>query len=120
MMKKCAIILFLFLFVSSSTFAAGEQAGDFVPEAQTAVSADDQDSSSDPNRARRYFKRTTRNQSSPKSLPLVKRVHPRSAARAGQRPAAREAASVGWVSKAPVAPGLSKTSVYQKINVYRI
>jgi len=119
-MKKSAIILFLLLFVSSSTFAASEQAGDFVPEPQTEVSADDKDSSSDANRARRHFKRPTRGKSSPKSLPLVKRIHPRSSARAGQRPASRETASGGWISKAPVAPGLSKTSVYQKINVYRI
>jgi hypothetical protein len=119
-MKKSAIILFLFLFVSSSTFAAGEQAGDFVPEPQTAVSADDKDSSSDANRARRHFKRPTRGKSSPKSLPLVKLIHFRSAARVGQQPASGETASAGWISKAPFTPGLSKTSVYQKINVYRI
>jgi hypothetical protein len=119
-MKRIAIIIGLFFVASSGFFASVESALDFDTGPQAAISTDDQESSADPTRARRHFKRSSRVKSSPKSLPTVKRPHPRSWARTTQRPALREISPMGWMNEAGFTPRVSKSSVFQQTNVYRI
>jgi hypothetical protein len=107
MVRRIGISICLFLFVSSSSFAIGEQAPNFDPKPQTSISIDEKDSSSDANHARRLLKRSPSGKSSPKNLPSLTRPP-------------REIALVGWTSETTVASNFSKSSVYQQINVYRI
>jgi hypothetical protein len=107
MVRRIAISICFFLFVSSSSFSTGEEASNFDPEPQTSISIDEKDSSSDANNARRLSKRSSRGKSSPKSLPSLNRPP-------------REIALIGWTSETTVTANLSKSSVYQRINVYRI
>ena len=119
-MKRIAIVICLFFVASSGSFANAEHTLDFDTGPQTGISTDDQDFSADASPARRHFKRSSRVKSSPKSLPTVKRPHPRSWARTTQRPALREISPMGWMNEAVFAPRVSKSSVFQQINVYRI
>jgi hypothetical protein len=107
MVRKIAISICFFLFVSPSPFVTGEQAPNFDPEPQTSISIDEKDYSSDANHARRPLKRSPRGKSSPKSLPSLNRPP-------------REISLIGWTSETTVAANFSKSSVYQQINVYRI
>jgi hypothetical protein len=118
-MKRIAIIICLFFVASSGSFASVEHSLDFDTGPQTAISTDDQESSPDATPARRHFKRSSRVKSSPKSLPSVKRLHPRSWARTAQRPAL-QISPMGWMNEAAFAPRVSKSRVFQQINVYRI
>jgi len=106
MVRRIAVSICLILFVSSSSFAAEEEAANFDPERQASISTDEKDSSSDANHARRILKRSPRGKSS-KSLPSLNRPP-------------REIALMGWTSEASFASNFSKSSVYQQINVYRI
>jgi hypothetical protein len=107
MLRRIAISICLCLFVSSSSFATGEEAPNFDPKPQTSISIDEKDFASDANHARRLLKRSPRGKSSSKSLPSLNRPP-------------REIALMGWTSEASFAPNFSKSSVYQQINVYRI
>jgi hypothetical protein len=107
MVRRIAISICLFLFVSSSSFATGEQASDFDPISQTSFSMDDEDSSADANRARRASKRSPRGKSSAKNLPSLNKPP-------------RAISLADYLSETSVVPGFSKASVYQQINAYRI
>jgi hypothetical protein len=107
MVRRIAVSICLILFVSSSSFAAEEEAANFDPERQASISTDEKDSSSDANHARRILKRSSRGKSSAKSLPSPNRPP-------------RDISLIGWTSEKTVASNSSKPSVYQQINVYRI
>jgi hypothetical protein len=107
MVRKIAISICLFVFVSSSSFAAAEPAADVEQDFQTSFWTDDEDSSADANRTRRISKRSPRGKSPLKSLPSLNR--PPQVISLANYP--RETSPV---------PGSSKASVYQQINVYRI
>jgi hypothetical protein len=107
MVRKIALSIYLCVFLSSSSFAAAEPAADFEQDSQTSFWTDDEDSSADANRTRRISKRSPRGKTPLKSLPNLHRP-PQAISLANYL---RETCSV---------PGLSKASVYQQINVYRI
>jgi hypothetical protein len=107
MVKRIAISICLFIFASSSSFVAAEPSTNFQEDSQTSFYSDDEDSSADANRARRTFKRSARGKSSLKSLPSLN-TPPRAISLAV------------YLRETSFIPPLSKASVYQKINVYRI
>jgi hypothetical protein len=107
MVRRIAISLCLFIFASSSSFVAAEPSTNFEEDSQTSFYSDDQDSSADANRARRTFKRSARGKSSLKSLPSLNRPP-------------RAISLAAYLRETSLIPGLSKASVYQQINVYRI
>jgi hypothetical protein len=107
MVRKIAITICLFVFVSSSSFAAAEPTADFEQDFQTSFWTDDEDSSAEANRTRRISKRSPRGKSPLKSLPSLNRP-----------PQAISLAN--YLRETSPVPGLSKASVYQQINVYRI
>jgi hypothetical protein len=107
MVKRIAISICLFLFVSSSSFVAAEPAANFEHDSQTSFWTDDGDSSAEANRTRRISKRSPRGKSPLKSLPSLNRP-----------PQAISFAN--YLRETSPVPGLSKASVYQQINVYRI
>ena len=108
MLRRVAISICLCLFVSSSSFATGEEeASNFDPKPQTSISIDEKDFASDANHARRLSKRSPRGKSASKSLPSLNRLP-------------REISLMGWTGEASFAPNFTKSSVYQQINVYRI
>jgi hypothetical protein len=107
MLRRIAISICLFVFVSSTSVVAAEPAANSEYDTQTSFWTDDEDSSADANRTRRISKRSPRGKSPLKSLPSLNR--PPQAISLANYP--RETSPV---------PGLSKASVYQQINVYRI
>jgi hypothetical protein len=107
MVRKIALSIYLLVFLSSSSFAAAEPAADFEQDSQTSFWTDGEDSSADANRTRRISKRSPRGKSPIKSLPSLNKP-PQTISLASHL---RETFPV---------PGLSKASVYQQINVYRI
>lgn len=106
MVRRIAISICLFIFASSSSFVAAEPSTNFQEDSQTSFYSDE-DSSADANRARRTFKRSARGKSSLKSLPSLN-TSPRTISLAV------------YLRETSFIPPLSKASVYQKINVYRI
>ena len=107
MVRRIAIGICLFLFVSSSSFVAAEPGANFEHDSQTSFWTDDEDSSADANRARRTSKRSPRGKSSLKSLPSLNKPP-------------RAISLADYLSETSLVPGFSKASVYQQINVYRI
>ena len=106
-MRRIVVSFSLFLFVSSSSFVAAEPSLDLQQESQTSFRTDDEDSSAEANRARRISKRYPRGKSPLKSLLSLNRP-PQTISLASHL---RETFPVS---------GISKASVYQQINVYRI
>jgi hypothetical protein len=107
MMRRMAISICLFFFVSSSSFVAAEPSPDFEQESQTSFWTGDEQSSPEANRARRISKRSPRGKSPLKSLPTLN-TPPRVISLAVH------------LRETVLVPGFSKASVYQQINVYRI
>lgn len=107
-MTRITISLALLIFFSFSSLATAEQlAFSFEGESQTALWADERDSSSEANHGRRVLKRSQRGRSSVKSLPKL------------DKPSA-QIFLIGRIWQTSLAPYFSKASVYQQINVYRI
>ena len=107
MVRRIAISVCLFVFVSSSSFVAAEPAVNFEHDSQTSFWADDEESSADANRTRRISKRSARGKSSLKSLPSLNSP-------------LRAISLTDYLKGTYLFPGFSKASVYQQINVYRI
>jgi hypothetical protein len=107
MVRRIAVSICLFLFVSSSSFVAAEPSTNFEDDSQTSFYSDDDESSADANRARRTFKRSPRGKSSLKSLSSLNTPP-------------RVISLAVYLRETSLIPPLSKASVYQKINVYRI
>jgi hypothetical protein len=107
MIRRIAVSICLFLFVSSSSFVAAECAADFEQDSQTSFWTDDEDSSADANRARRIAKRSPRGKSSLKSLSSLNAPP-------------RAISLTSYLKETYLLPVFFKASVYQQINVYRI
>jgi hypothetical protein len=107
MVRRIAISICLCLFVLSSSFVAAEPSPNWEQDSQTSFRMDNEDSSSDANRTRRIFKKSPRGKSSLKSLPSLNRPP-------------QAIFLTGYLGERCFIPGLSKASVYQQINVYRI
>jgi hypothetical protein len=105
---RIAISLALLIFFSFSSLASVERiAPGFEAESQTSLWTDDKDPSIETNRGRRVLKRYQRGKSSLKSLPKL------------DKPPSK-GFLFGWTRHASFVSHVSKSSVYQQINVYRI
>ena len=137
MIRRIAMIVCLFLFVSSSSFVAAEPLPSLEQDSQTSLWMDDGDSSSHANRPRRISKRSPRGKSLLESLMddgdsssdanRPRRISKRSPRGKSSlksllslnRPP-RAISFTRYLGETHLFSGLSKASVYQQINVYRI
>ena len=107
-MKQIIIGMTLFLFLGSSFLGGLEElAASFVADSQSFLWSLDDDLSSENARGPRSLKRSQRGKSSFKSLPAVDKP-------------ARETFLIAWIKETSFLLRSPKSSVYQRINVYRI
>src|SRR5262245_45785058 len=102
MLRRIAISICLFVFVSSTSVVAAEPAANSEHDSQTSLRTDDEDSSAETNRTRRISKRSPRGKSPLKSLPSLNTPP-------------RAISLTGSLMETYLFPGFSKANVYQQI-----